>query len=95
LKAQKQSLDEKVGLGGRNNGELKRHLWCGQKKWMWCAHTGLSSRESITSTFVMPIPACTTVHSSSFHVPGRISTSQGKQYSTNTDYVRQTGLYVK
>ena len=23
-----------------------------------------------------------TVHSSSFHVPGRISTSQGKQYST-------------
>ena len=30
-----------------------------------------------------------TVHSSSFHVPGRISTSQGKQYSTNTDYMRQ------
>ena len=32
-----------------------------------------------------------TVHSSSFHVPSRISTSQGKQYSTNTDYMRQNG----
>ena len=28
----------------------------------------------------------TAVHSSSFHVPGRISASQGKQYSTNTNY---------
>ena len=27
-----------------------------------------------------------TVQSSLFHVPGRISTSQGKQYSTDTDY---------
>ena len=35
--------------------------------------------------------AYNTVHSSSFHVPGRISTSQGKQYSTNTDYMRQNG----
>ena len=32
-----------------------------------------------------------TVHSSAFHVPGQISTSQGKQYSTNTDYMRQKG----
>ena len=30
-----------------------------------------------------------TVHSSLFRVPGRISTSQGKQYST--DYMRQNG----
>ena len=30
------------------------------------------------------------VHSSSFSVPGRISTSQGKQYSTNTDYMSST-----
>ena len=29
------------------------------------------------------------VHSSSIRVLGRISTSQGKQYSTNTDYMRQ------
>ena len=34
------------------------------------------------------VPAIT-VHSSSFHEPGRISTRQGKQYSTNTDYMRQ------
>ena len=26
-----------------------------------------------------------------FHVPGRISTSQGKQYSTNTKYIKQNG----
>ena len=32
-----------------------------------------------------------TVHSSSFHVPGQISTSQSKQYSTNTGYMRQNG----
>ena len=32
-----------------------------------------------------------TVHSSSFHVPAWISTSQGKQYSTNTDCIRQNG----
>ena len=31
------------------------------------------------------------VHSSSFHVPGRISISQSKLYSTNTDYKRQNG----
>ena len=30
-----------------------------------------------------------TVHSSSFHVPGRIATSQSKLYCTNTDYIRQ------
>ena len=30
-----------------------------------------------------------TLHSRSFHVLGRISTRQGKQYSTNTDYMRQ------
>ena len=29
------------------------------------------------------------LHSSLFHVPGRISISQGKQCSTNTDYMRQ------
>ena len=29
------------------------------------------------------------VHSSSFHEPGRISTSQGKQYCTNKDFMRQ------
>ena len=32
-----------------------------------------------------------TVHFSSFHVPGRILTSQGKHYSTNTEYMRQNG----
>ena len=31
------------------------------------------------------------VHFSSFQVPGRISTSQGKQYCTNADYMRQNG----
>ena len=31
------------------------------------------------------------VHSSSFHEPGRISTSQGKQYCTNKDNMRQNG----
>ena len=30
-----------------------------------------------------------TVHSNSFYVLGRISTSQDKQYSSNTDYMRQ------
>ena len=30
-----------------------------------------------------------TVHSSSFHVPDRFPTSQGMQYSTNTDFMRQ------
>ena len=30
-------------------------------------------------------------HSSSFHEPGQISTSQGKQYCTNKDYMRQNG----
>ena len=34
---------------------------------------------------------CHTVHSSSFDVLDRISTSQGKQYSTNTDYMMQNG----
>ena len=29
------------------------------------------------------------VHFGSFHVPGRISTSQGKQYCTNKGYMRQ------
>ena len=32
-----------------------------------------------------------TAHSGSFYVQGRISTSQGKQYSTITDYMRQNG----
>ena len=32
-----------------------------------------------------------TVHSSSFHVPCRISTIQGKQYSTYTDGIRENG----
>ena len=32
------------------------------------------------------------VHSSSLNVPGRISTRQGKQYSTNTDYMSQNGI---
>jgi len=32
-----------------------------------------------------------TVHSSSFCVPCLISASQGKQYSKNTDYMRQNG----
>ena len=32
-----------------------------------------------------------TVHSSLFHVPGRISTSPGKYYSTNTVNMRQNG----
>ena len=33
-----------------------------------------------------------TVHSSSFHVPGQISTSQDKPYSTNTGFMRQNGI---
>ena len=36
-----------------------------------------------------PVPP--TVLSSSFHVQDRISTNEGKQYSTNTDFMRQNG----
>ena len=32
-----------------------------------------------------------TVHSTSFHVPGRITTRLDKQYSTNIEYVWENG----
>ena len=38
---------------------------------------------------------CSKVHFSSFYAPGRISTSQGKQYSTNTDYMRRQNGTVR
>ena len=36
------------------------------------------------------LPNPFTVHSSTFHVPGRISTGQGKQYSSITDHAHGT-----
>ena len=58
-----------------------------KQSWLRISHSKVFSSGKITKviSFLDKQVNCTvySVHSSSFHVPGRISISQGKQYSTN------------